>query len=72
MSKAVKIILKSIDEKALAEMLLAEIIEPIVMEFVKDTSNPFDDKVAEFLLPLAKEKLPALLAKLAAEAENEV
>ena len=70
--KALKIVLKSIDEKALAEALIVELLEPVVMDFVKDTTNPFDDKLAEFLLPVVKEKIPVLLEKLAKEAEEAV
>ena len=39
----VKLVLKSVDEKALVAGALETLLEPALKKFVEDTSNPYDN-----------------------------
>lgn len=68
--KVLKLVLKSIDEKALVEAVIAELLKPALTEFVKETSNPYDDKLMEYAFPFIEKKIPELVEKLAKEVEE--
>ena len=68
----VKLVLKSIDEKALVAGALETLLEPALKNFVEDTSNPYDNMLFEMAYPKLKafmlEELEKAVAKVEAEA----
>jgi hypothetical protein len=44
-----KILDKNIDQEGLAKDLTTQLILPILEQFVKDTANPYDDKLIEYI-----------------------
>jgi hypothetical protein len=47
--KLLEILDRNINQEALAKDLAIELVMPMIEKFVKDTSNPYDDKLVEML-----------------------
>jgi hypothetical protein len=47
-----------------AELLDVEMLEPLVREFVKQSTNPYDDVIGEMVLKVIKEAIADALAKM--------
>jgi hypothetical protein len=67
--EVVKLVLKSIDEKALVAGVLEQILEPALKKLVADTTNPFDDALYAMAYPQLKTFLMEEIEKLVAPLE---
>lgn len=65
----VKVVLKSIDEKALVLGALEVALYPALKKLVDDTSNPWDNMLLEQGYPKLKELLAEEIEKLVAKLE---
>ena len=65
----VKLVLKSVDEKALVAGALETLLEPALKKFVEDTSNPYDNMLVELAYPKLKAFILEELEKAVAKAE---
>ncbi len=64
-----KLVLKSVDEKALVAGVLELLLEPALKKFVADTANPYDDMLVATAYPKLKEFILAELEKAVAKLE---
>jgi hypothetical protein len=64
-----KVVLKSIDEKALVAGALESVLEPALKKLVADTTNPFDDALLAMVYPQLKAYLLEEVEKLVAKIE---
>jgi len=53
----IKVILKSLDLKKLANSILDEALEPALKKVVEDSKNPYDNMAMATLYPVLKDKL---------------
>ena len=67
--EVVKLVLKSIDEKAMIAGAIELLLEPALKSFVADTSNPYDDMLVATAYPKLKEFILAELEKAVAKLE---